>query len=510
MKRAVRNKEQSSDFLKESDHMGWTKEQRYRRVEDVNQVELQNLQTRVNECTWRQTFHIQPLSGLLNDPNGFSFYHGEYHLFYQWFPLGPVHGLKYWYHTKSKDLVSWENAGIGIAPDDYYDSHGAYSGSAIEYEGKLYLFYTGNTRDENWQRHPYQCIAIMEKTGQIEKLTHPFIRDVPEGYTNHFRDPKVWRENDTFYAVIGAQRKDKTGCVVLYRSSNLVNWTFEGELQTDLGTFGYMWECPDYFELQNYGVLMFSPQGLEPKGDLYHNIYQSGYVIGSKLDTITHSLSHGSFQELDRGFDFYAPQTMVNPDGRRILVGWMGLPEIDLPTDKNGWAHCLTLPRELSVRNGKLIQRPVQELQALRRQETEVKGVLKNTKNMYEEFKGVSYEMVCEFENNDAVEFGIEFRAGDDEKTVIKYDTVEKKVILDRSSSGETVGEAYGTIRKCFVNTKKIKFHLFVDTSSVEIFINDGEEVFTSRIFPRENRNEIRFFALSGSTTFQAKKWSYV
>ena len=111
---------------------------------------------------------------------------------------------------------------------------------------------------------------------------------------------------------------------------------------------------------------------------------------------------------------------------------------------------------------------------------------------------------------NDASEFGIEFRAGDDEKTIIKYDTEEKKVILDRSSSGETVGEAYGTIRKCFVNTKKIKFHLFVDTSSVEIFINDGEEVFTSRIFPRENRNEIRFFALSGSTTFQAKKWSYV
>ena len=71
------------------------------------------------------------------------------------------------------------------------------------------------------------------------------------------------------------------------------------------------------------------------------------------------------FQELDRGFDFYAPQTMVDPDGRRILVGWMGLPEIDLPTDKNGWAHCLTLPRELSVRNGKLIQQPVQELQAL-------------------------------------------------------------------------------------------------------------------------------------------------
>ncbi|WP_028400323.1 glycoside hydrolase family 32 protein [Ectobacillus panaciterrae] len=489
--------------------MEWTKEQRYRQIKDASDEELLELKTRVSRCPWRQTFHIQPDTGLLNDPNGFSYYNGEYHLFYQWFPLGPVHGLKYWYHTKSKNLVHWENVGIGIEPKHYYDSHGAYSGSAIEHEGKLYLLYTGNARDENWIRHPYQCIAIMDETGKIEKLEEPVIHEVPKGYTEHFRDPKIWKEGDTFYAVIGAQREDETGCVVLYSSSDLLDWKCKGELQTALKTFGYMWECPDYFELQNKGVLIFSPQGLEPEKDCYQNIYQSGYIIGDKLDVNQLSMSHSFFQELDRGFDFYAPQTTVDSNGRRILVGWMGLPEIDYPTDKNGWAHCLTLPRELSVHNGKLIQKPVEELQTLRKQQHEVKDTVCGEKKMYDGFAGTAYEMVCEFENENAAAFGIEFRADNHEKTIIKYDAIEKKVILDRASSGEAVGESYGTIRKCAIDAQKIKFHMFVDTSSVEIFVNDGEEVFTSRIFPSRESKEIRFFAADGSASFQAVKWNY-
>jgi beta-fructofuranosidase len=487
--------------------MIWTNEQRYRRIEEASQEELSILKSEVLDCQWRQTFHIQPETGLLNDPNGFSFYNGEYHLFYQWFPLGPVHGLKYWFHTKSKDLISWENVGIGIEPSNDYDSHGAYSGSAIDHDGKLYLLYTGNTRDENWVRHPYQCLAIMDQTGEITKLESPVIREVPSGYTDHFRDPKVWKEGNQFYAVIGAQRENETGCVVLYRSPDLLHWNFEGELQTPLQSFGYMWECPDYFDLQDKGVFIFSPQGLEPEGDQYQNIYQSGYVLGEKLDVNNRTLTHGSFQELDRGFDFYAPQTMMNPEGRRILVGWMGLPEIDYPTDRNGWAHCLTLPRELSIRGNKLIQQPVIELKKLRKQQHEVRDVLLQEKKVYNEFSGTTFEMVCEFDNFDAKEFGVEFRAGENEKTVIKYDAIEKKVILDRSLSGVLVGEDYGTERKCSLDSSKIKFHLFVDISSVEIFINDGEEVFTSRIFPKAESSEIRFFAEGGRLLFQAAKW---
>jgi beta-fructofuranosidase len=488
--------------------MEWTREQRYRRIEEASQEELKALKEKVNQSIWRQTFHIQPVMGLLNDPNGFSYFNGEYHLFYQWFPLGPVHGLKYWYHTKSKDLVHWENVGIAIKPNDYFDSHGAYSGSAISHNRKLYLMYTGNTRDENWHRHPYQCLAVMDEDGHIEKLQEPVIKEIPKGYTDHYRDPKVWKENDIFYAVIGAQRENETGCIVLYSSPDLKNWEFEGEIQTNLKKFGFMWECPDYFELDGKGVLIFSPQGLEPNGDQFQNIYQSGYILGKKLDLNIKSFQHGEFIELDRGFDFYAPQTTVDDKGRRLLVGWMGLPEIEYPTDKDGWAHCLTLPRELNVQNGKLIQRPVKELEALRRESVNVKDILNDEKKMYDGFNGTTYELICEFTNMEADEVGIEFRACDDEKTLIFYNRHDQKIILDRTHSGEVPAKEYGTTRKGYVEGNRLKLHMFVDTSSVEIFINDGEEVFTSRIFPRTESTNIRFFARSGKVTLNTTKYN--
>lgn len=489
--------------------MEWHTEDKYRRIEEVSQEDFNVLTSKVNSCPWRQTFHVQPISGLLNDPNGFSFYNGEYHLFYQWHPLGPYHGLKYWYHVKSKNLVDWENIGIGLKPDDYYDSHGTYSGSAIEHNEKLYLFYTGNTRDKNLIRHPYQCIAVMNEDGKITKFENPVITNVPEGYTEHFRDPKVWKEGNRFYAVIGAQRTDKTGCIVLYSSLDLMKWNFEGELKTQLSEFGYMWECPDYIEIENQGILLFSPQGLKPNGNHYRNIYQSGYVIGDKLDLQKNELIHGSFVELDRGFDFYAPQTMLDPKGRRILSGWMGLPDIEYPTDQHGWAHCLTIPRELSLSNGKLIQKPVHELQSLRKREFKIEGTVFNEVKMYDGFSGVTYELICEFESGDASEFGIEFRASEDEKTIIKYDTFQREIILDRTLSGKKVGEEYGEQRKCKINSHKFKFHLFVDSSSVEIFVNEGEEVFTSRIFPNVNSKDIRFYAIGGYSTFKAIKWDF-
>ncbi|OIJ18071.1 sucrose-6-phosphate hydrolase [Anaerobacillus alkalidiazotrophicus] len=485
----------------------WTVEKRYRRIEEVEIEEISNLMAKVKNCPWRQTFHIQPEIGLLNDPNGFSFYNGEYHLFYQWFPLGPVHGLKYWYHKKSKDLVNWENVGIAIRPNDYFDSHGAYSGSAIEHNGNLYFFYTGNTRDENWKRHPYQCIAVMDTNGHITKMEKPVISEIPKGYTDHFRDPKVWKENDTFYAVFGAQRTEETGCILLYSSLDLIEWTFEGEVGTNLEKFGFMWECPDYFELQNQGVLVFSPQGIEPEGDKFQNIYQSGYVLGERLDLEKKVLEHGQFIELDRGFDFYAPQTMLDPKGRRILVGWMGLPEIDYPTDKNEWAHCLTIPRELSIHEGKLLQKPIKELEKLRKEKVEIDTEIDNETRRFKGFYGESYELSAEFTNFTAEEFGIELRVGENEKTTIKYDSRTKQVIFDRSLSGEPVGEAFGTERKCTIGSSTLTFRIFVDTSSIELFINDGEEVFTGRIFPSKESQGIQFYAKGGAVNLETSLW---
>lgn len=489
--------------------MKMDRKQLYRLIEEAEPGEREALERLVARSPWRQQFHIQPEVGLLNDPNGFSYYGGEYHLFYQWFPLGTQHGMKYWYHTSSSDLVHWKNLGIGIAPGGQYDSHGVFSGSAIEKDGKLFLMYTGNTRTEDWIRLPYQCLAVMERDGTVIKLERPVIFDVPPGYTDHYRDPKVWKAAEGYYCIIGAQRTDHTGCVVLYSSPDLHNWHFEGELGTRLMKFGYMWECPDYFELDGAGVLLFSPQGLAPEGDKFPNIYQSGYLTGDPLRLPDRDFRHGEFRELDYGFDFYAPQTTQAPDGRRLLVGWMGLPEIDYPTDQHGWAHCLTLPRELTLENGRLIQRPARELVKRRGRMTEAHAVIHSGAAEMKELGGTVYELLAQIREDGAEHFGIEFRVGPNERTVIYYDTAAGKVVLDRSESGQALALEFGTERSCMagLRNRMLTLQMFVDTSSVEVFMNDGETVFSARIFPEQVSTGIRLYAEGGSAEFRVVQW---
>ena len=135
----------------------WSREERYRVLK--SKEEIVDVHKRNAASVYRQSYHIQPVSGLSSDPNGFIYHKGIWHLFYQWTPWGAVHGLKYWYHVTSTDLVHWKNEGIGLAPDCDYDNKGCHSVSGFAYGDDMYLFYTGNHRDENWVRTPYTCVA---------------------------------------------------------------------------------------------------------------------------------------------------------------------------------------------------------------------------------------------------------------------------------------------------------------------------------------------------------------
>lgn len=311
----------------------------------------------VNKDYWRQKYHIQGQVGLINDPNGFSQFKGKYHMFYQWNPLGTNHKNKTWAHTVSEDLIHWVEQPTALRPDTWYSKDGVYSGSGIVIDEKLYLFYTGNVKNEEGIRESYQCFAVSEDGVNFERW-EPSIINQPEGYTRHIRDPKIWEKDGKYYAVLGIQSEKLEGKVVLYSSENINDWTFLGEIaganRGPLKEFGYMWECPDYFQLKDektgeiIDVLVASPQGLEPEGDLYNNKYQSGYFLGKLNYEKPEFEINSKFNELDRGNDFYAPQSMEDNKGRRIMVGWMGIPEEeDFPTVKNEWIHCLTLPREI-------------------------------------------------------------------------------------------------------------------------------------------------------------------
>ncbi len=135
-------------------------------------------------------------------------------LFFTNTSIGAAHGLKSWVHTESTDLVHFEETGTVMYPDTPLDSHGAYSGSAMEFGDKLFLFYTGNVRDENWVRHPYQIGALMDKDGKIEKIDKVLIEQ-PEDTTDHFRDPQIFNYKGQYYAIVGGQNLIKRNCQTL-------------------------------------------------------------------------------------------------------------------------------------------------------------------------------------------------------------------------------------------------------------------------------------------------------
>lgn len=484
----------------------WTREARYQRLEDFPETEYAALLQQTNASPYRQKFHVQPPSGLLNDPNGFAYFNGQYHLFYQWFPLGPVHGLKYWYHTVSDDLATFKNVGAALTPDTPYDSHGVYSGSAIAIPDALKLIYTGNHRTDTWERIPYQMVATLTKDGLIQKDDAPIISGSPQNFTDHFRDPKVWYENGMYYMVIGAQRTNETGTIAVYQSRDLKTWTYISELTTDYTEFGYMWECPDYFNLDGTDVLLFCPQGVDKYEDKFWNIYQSGYVLGH-LDKTTFKMTHGEFTELDHGFDFYAPQTTLDKFGNRILIGWMGLPDTGYPTDSEGWAHCLTLPRVLTVEEGKLRQRPVPSLKNLRGDVETAEGYATRKNVKLHPYEGTQYELIVDVLENDATEFYIELRVSKKESTMLTYNSASRRVTLDRFDSGLLPEGVDGFSRSVVLDEDLTKLQIFVDTSSIEIFLNDGEKVMTTRIFTTEAARGIRTSTESGQVYFKFTKY---
>ncbi|ADI00721.1 glycoside hydrolase family 32 protein [Salisediminibacterium selenitireducens] len=461
-------------------------------LEEAEQAR-RNHEGSVGADPYRQQFHVGPPVGLINDPNGWIQWRGVYHLFYQWNPFATTHGAKFWGHVSSTDLVTWKEEPVALAPSEWYEKNGCYSGSALDVNGDLTLIYTGNVKDDQGNRSSYQCTAV-SKDGITFMKQGPAIDTLPDGYTAHFRDPKVWEEAGVYYLVIGAQTEDEEGCALLYRSDDFRTWEFVGPVAGSnldpLGDFGYMWECPDLFQLNGTDILIVSPQGLEPDGIHYLNTYQAGWFKG-ELDRKTGRFNPGAFHELDRGFEFYAPQTTEDEYGRRIMVGWMGVPEQAEdrhPTISHHWIHCLTLPRELRMQDGLLIQKPVKELEKLRAGKgVEHKEVTRSIAPFeLEGIRGRTLEIEVRNLQIPGEGYFSMMIHGEGRLTVSHEDGC--LVTFERTEIGGVNRERrYGRPRS--VETLRV----FIDHSSVEVFVNGGEMVFTSRLFPDILNDSITF-----------------
>ena len=432
----------------------------------------------VNRDKWRNKYHIMAPIGWINDPNGLCEFNGEYHCYYQYSPLSPMGGEKFWGHAISKDLVNWEDKGVALYPDIKEDKDGVYSGSAFVKDDIINFFYTGNVKHPG--NHDYiltgreqNVILVTSKDGINFSEKNVLLRneDFPENMSLHVRDPKVWEENGIYYMVIGARTKDDKGCILLYKSNDLYNWEFVSIPAGQLDNMGYMWECPDTFKLGDKDILLFSPQGMKAEGYKYNNVYQCGYVIGEFIND-KKELKHGKFVEIDRGFDFYAPQTFKDSKGRRIVIGWMGVPdavEHKNPTIDNFWQHQLTIPRELVLKNDKIYQIPVVELETLRKGDSIKNKILLNENPVLKIFESNTFELKIDFEKS--TEFEVEFR----ENCKLSFNNKIFKLEIGKAGYGRDM-------RGVEIDTLK-SLRIFSDNSSLEIFLNDGEEVFSTRIY---------------------------
>ena len=459
--------------------------------------------------TERPAFHLCARIGWMNDPNGFSFYMGKYHMFYQYYPYSTSWGPMHWGHAVSSDLLHWEYLPAALAPDTWYDKDGCFSGSAIMLpDGRQLLMYTGVmsvTLEDGWKHDVQtQCLAVGDGEDYEKYAKNPVLteKDLPEGASRFdFRDPKMWKtKNGEFRCAIGNRPADGSGQILLYGSEDGFSWSFRKILAENRNRFGKMWECPDFFSLDGKYVLITSPQDMLPKGFEYHNGDGTLCILGD-YDEEKEEFREESDQTIDYGIDFYAPQTILSPDGRRIMIGWMqNWDTCTIRESHEKWFGQMSLPRELSIKNGRLYQQPVRELLALRGRHLSFRDVKVCGETDLEGVKGRKAELLLEIRSADAGDvykkFSVHFAKNEDYHVTLSFRPYESILKVDRKFSGSR--RAIIHQRRCKVlgdTDGSLRLRIILDRYSVEAFVNDGIQVLSASFFTPLEADGITFAA---------------
>ncbi len=422
---------------------------------------------------YRTKLHIEPPKGWLNDPVGLCQKNGTYYVYFQYSPDDVLGGKKVWGLYKGHELLNLSFDGEHILTDSYYDKDGAYSGSAFVENDEIYIFYTGNVKEDvenaDYITSGRRSNTVLTTTKDGKKYTDKVLlltnEDYPKNYTQHIRDPKVFKENDTYFMVLGGRTRQDIGKVLLYSSEDMKNWEFVKDIAPK-NHLGYMLECPDVFALEGKNILSISPQGVKREEFTFQNVYSSGYFISEK-SFIQDNPELDKFIDWDYGFDFYAPQTFLDENDRRILIGWAGMPDAENEyTNKSiehNWQHLMTIPRVLTYKENAVLSQIPQEFYD--KLDEEVDDLAKVYDRFYAE---------VDIKNQDGVIANI------CEGLELSYsDNVFKMKFTNDIGAGRTV-------RNCKIDTLS-NIKVIMDTSIIEVFLNDGEKVMTSRIYPNEN-----------------------
>ena len=426
----------------------------------------------------RPKFHVNAGDGWINDPNGLVVFKGRYHAFYQHYPHDVHWGPMHWGHVVSDDLVRWERLPIALYPGDEGDKNGCFSGSAIVWQNKLWLLYTGFTENGGGEEiRQIQCLASSEDGVNFKKHGIVIGEDnLPSEYCPwDFRDPKVWRKDDCFWCIVAARARGGRGRILLYRSNDLFSWEFVNDL-FGVDSLGTMIECPDYVEEK--GLLLCAEQFQPQEGNIHLNVHTTRWYTG-KINYQT-----GRFEEkkrgiIDYGFDFYAAQTFA---GDGAMMAWLQMWDRNIPSEKYGFAGMLTVARKLEIVNDELRQTPIIHGEVAKEEkgsscivDNAKIGVLRiKAKNL----RALTLEMRKEGEN------------------CAKFSLKDEEWVFDRSRVGEMITGAekdedslYGIRRMPFIGKEDMELTVVMDEFSVEIFENGNS--LSSTIYPKESADGI-------------------
>lgn len=466
---------------------------------------------------YRPTYHYSAPIGWMNDPNGFSLFGDKIHLFYQYNPFSTAWDTMYWGHVTSEDYVVWRDEMVALAPDHSYDRAGCFSGGAIEEGGKHYLLYTGVGETGQQQ----QCLASSSDGVNYEKsLQNPIIptSKIPSsGTVNDFRDPAIWKKDGAFYALIGSKMATGGGQLLLYKAAKIQGpYSFVGVPFSSKATGGGILECPDYEEIGDSSVLLASPQYLHDKdAATYQNVHSVTYQIGT-LDyvngTFQNAEGEGVMEELDKGFDFYAASCSKAQDGRIILIAWMNMwGRSSFPSAGEGWTGSMVLPRELTLRDNHLYQSPVKEIEAYRGTSTTLDPFsLESQSKEAPSISGKTMEIqtTLDVSKLGSGRAGLHLFEGRDHWVDVSYNgstgllsfsRKQQKIVITGQEDGLT-GIRYARVSPV---DGKIKLRLFLDRSSLEVFINDGYYTMSGTLFPDKEETGVSFYASDGLARFE-------
>ncbi|HEU5104147.1 MAG TPA: glycoside hydrolase family 32 protein [Roseiflexaceae bacterium] len=432
----------------------------------------------------RPRYHFLPPANWLNDPNGLIHWNGAYHMFYQYNPDGPFHGNIQWGHAVSADLVYWQHLPIALAPElGTADQDGCWSGCAVDNDGIPTLIYTGFKAGE---QRPCLATSADDLRTWHKYAGNPIIPAPPPDLDLvGFRDHSVWKQGDTWYQLIGAGIRGVGGTALLYRSSDLLRWEYlhpilVGDLtQTGPLWTGTMWECPDLFALSGKHVLVIS----------VWDEHALNYPIAFVGDYAGLAFAPEQVGKLDFGASFYAPQTMRDAEGRRIMFGWLREERDEQAQREAGWSGVMSLPRVLALReDGVLTMRPATELERLRGRHLYAGELdLAEAASRPSGVRGDALEIVAEVDLGQADEISVVLRRSPDgaEQTCVRYRRADSCLILDTTRASLSPA-AHGAVHSGpleLTSGEPLRLRIFLDGSVVEVFANDRVCI-SGRIYP--------------------------